>query len=54
MGLKENIVAFSVGVECLKICVVDAFVYESAVEADSLGLLNRFCRISVNFLEVSL
>ena len=42
MGLEENIVAFGVGGECLKICVVDAFVYESTVKAASSTLLTRF------------
>ena len=52
--MEENRVAFILGMKCLKMCVVDAFVYESAVSIEYLGILPGFCKFNVNLLEVSL
>jgi len=45
---------FVLGMKCLKMFLVDAFVYASAVSIEYLGILPRFCKFNVNLLEVSL
>jgi hypothetical protein len=50
----KRIVSLLLEMKRLKMCVVDAFVYGSAVSLESLGLLPGFCAFNVNLLEVSL
>jgi hypothetical protein len=42
------------GMKPLKMCVVDAFVYESAISIEFMGVLPGFYKFNVNLLEVSL